>query len=72
MTTSHCNSCKSAKVLITQDSKNWYLTAYYEQLTELTSEVNGSTLEEQLLNTSKISVQYYTATNTIKTVKKYM
>ena len=69
MTTSHCNSCKSAKVLITQDSKNWYLTAYYEQLTELTSEVNGSTLEG---NTSKISVQCYTATNTIKTVKKYM
>uniref|UniRef100_A0A1X7UTL3 Uncharacterized protein n=1 Tax=Amphimedon queenslandica TaxID=400682 RepID=A0A1X7UTL3_AMPQE len=67
---SHCNSCKSAKILLSQESKKWYLTAYNEHMQDIISDVDGETLEENLLSSGEISVQYYTATNTIKTVSK--
>lgn len=70
MKVTDCNNSKSAKLLISNKCKRWFLTIYSDQLQELIQGVEGATTEEKLLNTTPFSFDYYTMTNVIHTINK--
>lgn len=66
-----CIGSKSAKILLSNSfGKTWSLTAYNDHIDSLIKGEDGMTIEEKLFNVSEVTIQYYTANNIIKAVRK--
>ena len=67
---SKCHRSKSAKLVVSDNNKTWYLTAFNEELDAILDGTEGTSIEERLLTTSNLTLQYCPRTNVIKNVTK--